>query len=160
MCIIISTYTHNHMSHDLDMFNIKMARADAKAEEEYWQNMEEEDNKRYKQLEEAELRKNSRKTCKFCHEFGHVVFQMGILTCPVLKQTTCSACGLLGHTPKFCIFLKNSDNTGIRNFVQFYINENTKPTSVGANTQMVDDYIRSCMQNVDRYNKLYIPYKI
>jgi hypothetical protein len=153
------------MSYDLDIFNIKMARADAEAEEEYWKNMEEQDDKKYKQYEENELRKNSKKICKFCKKLGHIVFQMGILTCPVLKQTTCSACGLLGHTPKFCIFLKNSDNAGIRHLVQLHINENTKP-SVGANTwvnkvsknlsikattQMVDDCIRSCMQNIARY---------
>jgi len=71
-------------NYELDMFNIKMARADAK----------------------SELRKNAKKTCTFCNKVGHVVYQMGILTCPLLKQTSCNACGLLGHTPKFCIFLK------------------------------------------------------
>jgi len=158
------------MSDKLDKFNIRMARADTKAEEEYWINQEEEDEKIYKDYEESELRKNTKKTCKFCNEVGHVVYQMGILTCPVLKQTQCSACGLLGHTSKFCIFLKNTDEKNIseiRHFIQLHINENTK-TIANANTwankvaqnitekakiQMVDDCIRSCKRNVDKYKQ-------
>jgi hypothetical protein len=134
------------------MFNIRCAKAEQDAEEEYWQNIEEE--------ERYELEKNSRK-CNFCNEFGHV-YQMGILTCPLLKQTECSACGLTGHTPKFCVFLQNEES--IDYFVQLYINEKMK-TSTWANKvsqnltekerkQMVDDCIQSCKQNVDKYKKL------
>jgi len=94
---------------DLDIFNIRCARADAKAEEEYWRKCEEDDEKRYKQYEEKELRKNAKKTCSFCKEFGHVVYQFGMLNCPKLKQTTCRTCGLLGHTRKFC-YSDNQEN--------------------------------------------------
>ena len=150
-----------------DMFNIKMALLEAEAEEEYWRNQEEEDNKRYKEYEEKELRKNAKKTCNFCNEFGHVVFQMGILTCPLLKQTACSACGLIGHTPKFCMFLQKSDNTeiNITEYVEFHIfvhmttNTNTWANKVVQNikqeekTKMIDDCVQSCKRNIDKYNK-------
>jgi len=162
--------------YELDMFNIQMAGADAEAEEEYWINQEEEDEKRYKEYEQAVLRKNAKKTCTFCNEYGHIVYQMGILTCPLLKQTPCNACGLLGHTPKFCIFLKNTDNnesnnSEIRGFMQLYLNENRRTNNGTLNatswankvcqnltekakTQMVDDYIQSCKQNINKYNKI------
>ena len=152
------------MSQDnLDMFNIRCAKAEQEAEEEYWQNIEKEE-ERYEQYEKKELEKNAKKTCNFCNEFGHVVYQMGILTCPMLKQTACSACGLLGHTPKFCVFLQNEESSS--HFVQLYVNKNikTKSTSTWANKvsqnltekerkHMVDNCIQSCKQNVNKYKK-------
>jgi hypothetical protein len=92
------------MPKDLDFCNMRCARADAKAEEKYLKFQEEAEDERYKQYEEKELRKNAKKTCKFCHQLGHVVYQYGVLTCPKLKDTTCRRCGLLGHTHKFCNF--------------------------------------------------------
>jgi len=143
---------------DLDMFNTRCAKAGADAEERYWETIEKEEKDRYKQYDQKEL-KNAKK-CNFCNEFGHVVYQMGILTCPMLKQTACSACGLLGHTPKFCIFMTNTSNIEIQNFVQLYINEKTASTWANKVSQnltekeqkkMVDDYILTCKQNVDKY---------
>jgi len=83
--------------HDLDFCNIRCARADAKAEEKYLRKYEEDE--RY----QKELQKNAKKTCKFCHQHGHIVYQFGVLTCPKLKQTTCKRCKLIGHTHKFCV---------------------------------------------------------
>ena len=145
------------MSCNLEAFNLKLARADALAEEEYWNKLREEDNKRYKRCEESELRKNAKNTCTFCYEFGHVVFQMGVLTCPQIKQTFCSACGLLGHTSQVCIFLSENEEA-IRDFVQTYlenpdsgwtnkISQNLTPQS---KRQIVEDCIRKCKQNINR----------
>ena len=92
-----------------DIFNIRCAKADAEAEEDYWRTQEEEDEKRYKQCEEKILRQNYKKTCSFCKERGHVVYQMAMLTCPLLKKNKCRTCGVLGHTPKFCAFIQNSN---------------------------------------------------
>lgn len=136
------------MSYELDSFNIEMARVEA--ETENWALQEEADNARYKQLEEAELRKNAKKTCTFCNEFGHAVFQMGILFCPRLKQTSCSVCGLLGHTHRFCIFLKpDYSDENIRYYIQQLncatLSENTKIQT--------EDCIRKCKQKVAIYRK-------
>jgi uncharacterized paraquat-inducible protein A len=91
------------MSDDLDMFNIRCARADAEAEEEYWDNMEKEEQKRSDDYEA----KQQHKICSFCKKKGHSVYFYGQLNCPKLKENNCKRCGNKGHTPKHCELSKS-----------------------------------------------------
>ena len=124
----------------------------------------------YETYEERELLKNAKKTCTFCNEVGHIVYHKdaydwGITICPLLKKTACSACGLIGHTPTFCEFLKCSEEITkehmyfeIRDYVELYIDENTN-IDVSQNItekereKMVNDCIQTCMINVAKYRK-------
>jgi hypothetical protein len=124
----------------------------------------------YETYEERELLKNAKKTCTFCNEVGHIVYHKdaydwGIPICPLLKKTACSACGLIGHTPTFCEFLKLSEeNTKeymyfeIRDYIETYIDENTN-TDVSQNItekerkKIIDDCIQTCIINASKYRK-------
>lgn len=89
------------MSRKMDKSNMKSARADYKAEQN-WENMLEEKNEIYEMF--------SNKTCTFCKKPGHCVFYKGEIRCLKLLENKCLSCNKYGHTPKYCKFLSKIEN--------------------------------------------------
>lgn len=76
-----------------DKSNIRMARAEARYEEEYWRTI---------YLAEDYWENVPQLKCSFCKQLGHLVFYKGEVTCQSLRENKCKSCGEKGHTPKYC----------------------------------------------------------